>query len=170
MATLTFQAKMQIRGINPYVLVTKSFAKKLKAGWRKPMPVLVNVNGKPDEPWHINMMPVGNGDFYLYLHGDVRKVSDTKVGDEVTIELEFNDNYKNGPQHEMPSKLVLALKKNPIAQANWDALPPSRQKEILRYLANLKSTEAVNRNIDKVTYALSAESDHFMGRDWKNGT
>jgi len=36
------------------------------------MPVLIKINNKPNPPWKINMIPAGNGDFYLYLHGDVR--------------------------------------------------------------------------------------------------
>jgi hypothetical protein len=46
---------------NPYTLVTPAQAKALKPGWRKPLPVLVRINGKPAEPWRINMMPVGDG-------------------------------------------------------------------------------------------------------------
>ena len=65
---IRFRGRIEIRGINPYVLVNAERAALLKADWRRPMPVLVNVNDQPDPPWRINMMPVGNGDFYLYLH------------------------------------------------------------------------------------------------------
>jgi hypothetical protein len=58
-----------IRNANPYILVSAVRANTIKSGWRKPIPVMVRVNGKPDRQWRINMMPVGNGDFYLYLHG-----------------------------------------------------------------------------------------------------
>src|SRR5689334_4525566 len=94
---MRFKATIEIRGINPYVLVSAARAQKIKASWKKPMPVLVRINGKPNEPWHINMMPVGDGSFYLYLHGDVRKASKTKVGDRADIEVEFDDGYKGGP-------------------------------------------------------------------------
>jgi len=59
--------------------------------------VSVQVNGKPDTPWRINLMPVGDGDFFLYLHGQVRKASGTSVGDVVSITLAFDDEYKGGP-------------------------------------------------------------------------
>jgi hypothetical protein len=36
---------------------------------------------EPDTPWRTNLMPVGDGHFFLYLHGQVRKASDTSVGD-----------------------------------------------------------------------------------------
>ena len=100
---LVFKAPMLIRQANPYILVSKSKAAKLKVGWRKPMPVIVWVNGKPNEGWRINMMPVGDGSFYLYLHGDVRKASKAVVGDTIEIKLKFDSAYKNGPMHPMPN-------------------------------------------------------------------
>src|SRR2546422_6671985 len=100
MAVLRFSSVVKIRdSINPYILVTTAQAKSLKPGWRKPLPVLVRINGKPAEPWRINMMPVGDGSFYLYLHGDVRRASGTKVGDRVRVEVGFDARYRNGPQH-----------------------------------------------------------------------
>jgi Bacteriocin-protection, YdeI or OmpD-Associated/Domain of unknown function (DUF1905) len=170
MVTLWFTSIMEIRGANPYVLVSRELAEKLKANWRKPMPVPVRVNGQPKEPWQVNMLPVGDGGFYLYLHGDVRRASGAKVGDAVTVEIEFDEAYKNGPQHPMPPAFAEALKQNSNAQASWDALPPSRQKEILRYLAGLKSTEAKERNYKTTLKALSGTPVHFMGRDWHDGS
>lgn len=81
------------------------------------------------------MMPAGDGSFYLYLNGDVRKASGTAVGDRVRVEIEFDAAYKNGPQHPMPRWFRQALAENPLASKNWTALPPSRKKEILRYFA-----------------------------------
>jgi hypothetical protein len=94
MKRLHFQSTIKIRDGNPYIHVTAQRATKIKPDWRKPMPVLVQINGKPDVPWKINMMPIGDGAFYLYLHGYVRKASHTKVGDEVTVDVEFDRKYK----------------------------------------------------------------------------
>jgi len=99
MNTLRFRSVIEMNGINPYVLVSAKRAARIRQGWRKPMPVLVRVNGKPEKPWRINLMPIGDGSFYLYLHGDVRKASRTKAGETVTVELEFDDAYQNGPMH-----------------------------------------------------------------------
>jgi hypothetical protein len=167
--TLTFQSVILIIGINPYVLVSAEQAGSLRPRWRRPMPVLVQVNGQPEQPWHINMMPMGNGDFYLYLHGDVRKASNTKVGDRVTVTLGFDSSYINGPQHEMPEVLEAAIRTDKTIRSNWLKLPPSRQKEVLRYIANLKSQEAKDRNLVRVLHVLSGAPDHFMGRDWNDG-
>jgi hypothetical protein len=166
---LRFTATIEIYQANPYVLVSKERATALRKGWKKPMPVLVQINGRPTPPWKINMMPIGDGSFYLYLHGDVRKASNTKVGDEVQVDVSFDKDYKNGPMHPMPAWFKQPLEANPKAKAAWDALIPSRQKEILRYFSSLKSDEARERNVQKALRVLSGREDRFMARTWKNG-
>ncbi len=166
---LVFTAPIKIRDGNPYVDVTAEQAERLQPNWRKPMPVLIQVNGQPDPAWHINMMPTGTGDYYLYLHGDVRKASNTTVGDTVEVTVEFDKDYINGPQHPMPDWFREALSANTTAQANWDALTPSRQKEVLRYFSWLKSDEAKERNLKKAIHVLSGKAGRFMARDWDNG-
>src|SRR5580704_13073583 len=100
--TLSLTAAIELVGVNPYVLVSAAQVTLLKPEWRRPMPVLVRINGEPKAPWRTNMMPNGRGDFLLYLHGAMRDHSGTKVGDLVTIELAFDESYRNGPQHPIP--------------------------------------------------------------------
>lgn len=166
MSVLRFRLKIEINGINPYALIDAKRAAKLKKGWRKPLPVRIRVNGKPDAPWRINLMPVGDGSFYLYLHGDVRKASGARVGDIVNIEVQFDDEYKSGPVHPMPAWFKDALARNKRAQSGWDALIPSRRKEILRYFSGLKSRDAQARNLEKALHVLAGGSARFMARDW----
>lgn len=166
---MKFNSLIEIREGNPYILVKKEDALKLQTEWKKPMPVIIQVNGEPKTPWHINMMPVGNGDYYLYLHGDVREASNTKVGDIVNVSIEFDKEYKNGPQHPIPDWFQKALDNNKTAQTNWNLLTPSRQKEILRYFSWLKSDEAIERNIEKAINVLNGNPGRFMARSWKDG-
>ena len=170
MTTLSFTAVIKIRGVNPFILVSAARANAIKPGWRKPLPVLVRINGKPAKAWRINMMPVGDGSFYLYLHGDVRKASGPVVGDRVRVEIDFDPSYRNGPQHPMPAWFRKALAGNPQAMKNWKALIPSRKKEMLRYLSRLNSSEARARNLAKALHVLSGEIGRFMARAWKNGS
>jgi hypothetical protein len=169
MATLHFTSTIEIYNGNPYVLVSPDQASKLQAGWHKPLPVLVQINGKPDKPWRINMMPIGDGSFYLYLHGDVRKASNTKVGDRVKVDVSFDQAYHPGPMHPMPEWFKEPLEKNPKAKKAWEALIPSRQKEILRYMSWLKSDETRRRNVEKALRVLSGSQERYMARTWKNG-
>src|SRR5882724_3315268 len=131
MAKIRFTAIIRIRGINPFVRISAGRAKAIRPEWRKPMPVLVRVNDQPLKAWRINMMPAGDGSFYLYLHGDVRKASRTAVGDRVRMEVEVDAAYRNGPQHRMPPWFKRELDEDPRATENWRRLPPSRKKEML---------------------------------------
>lgn len=167
---MRFTATIKIRGINPYVAVTAWRAARLKKSWRRPLPVLVRLNGKPErKPWRVNMMPAGNGSFYLYLHNSLREASGTGVGDRVTVQLGFDRTYKTGPAHAMPRWFSAALAGNAHAKLNWDKLSPSRRKEILRYFASLKSTKSKERNLVRALAALSGAQVRFMARTWKNG-
>jgi hypothetical protein len=63
-----FVASIKLFNGNPFVYVSAARARAIKPDWRKPLPVLVRINGEPStKPWRINMMPIGNGAFYLYL-------------------------------------------------------------------------------------------------------
>ena len=166
---LRFRSVIEIRGINPFVHVDAKRAMRLKKNWRKALPVLVRVNGRPEEPWRINMMPVGDGSFYLYLHEDVRKASRTKVGDHVTVELSFDHTYRSGPTHPLPRWFSRALNAKRKAKEAWDELSPSRKKEVLRYLSGLKSRDVKERNLKRVMGALSGNEVRFMARTWKGG-
>jgi Bacteriocin-protection, YdeI or OmpD-Associated/Domain of unknown function (DUF1905) len=166
---LRFRAPIEIRGINPFVLVSTKRAARLKPDWRKPMPVRIQVNGKPDVPWRINMMPAGDGSFFLYLHERVRKASATAVGDTVSVTIAFDDGYKGGPLDPVPSWFRTELRRNPKARRGWDSLPPSRQKEIVRYLVRLKSAQAQQRNVRRALQVLAGGKARFMGRAWEAG-
>jgi len=164
---LSFRARMKIRDGNPYVDISRSRARALKPDWRRPLPVLVRVNGQPArQPWRINLMPTGSGAFYLYLHGAVRRASQTQVGDLVSVDVEFDTAYRNGPMHSMPAWFRGPLARNPKAAKAWNALIPSRKKEILRYFSWLKSPEARERNVARAIHVLSGKKDRFMGRSW----
>jgi hypothetical protein len=169
MEPLRFKAVMKIREGNPYIPMSKARVARIKPEWKRPLPVLVRIDGKPAKAWRINMMPAGDGTFYLYLHGDVRKSSGTAVGDRVEVEVRFDEAYRNGPQHPMPAWFASALRKNPEALKAWKSLPPSRRKEVLRYFSWLKSEAARARNLEKALHVLSGGPGRFMARAWKDG-
>ena len=163
---LRFRAVIEITGVNPYVLVSARRVARLRKAWRKPLPVCVRVNGQPARPWRINLMPVGDGSFRLYLHGDVRKASGTRVGDTVTVELAFDPAYRGGPAHPVPRWFGDALRRNRRARQAWQQLSPSRRKEILRYLSSLKTPAARERNLQRAMKVLSGGKTRYMARSW----
>jgi hypothetical protein len=166
---LSLTSTIVIQGVNPYVLIQAGQAASLMPDWRKPMPISLRINGKDGTRWRTNMMPSGTGDFYLYLHGEMRRESQTRVGDVVRLSIEFDHTYRNGPQHRMPEELERELSADPAAEGSWVKLSPSRQKEILRYFAGLKSDSARYRNALRMISVLKGNKGHWMGRDWDNG-
>ena len=115
------------------------------------------------------MMPAGDGSFYLYLHGSVRKAAGKQVGDQADFDVSFNAQYRGGPTEGLPDWFEQALDGNPVAHENWERLTPSRQKEIVRYFASLKNVEAQERHLKRALAMLSGESGRFMARSWKDG-
>jgi hypothetical protein len=170
MSSSAFKAVVEIRGINPFVSVSASRVQRLKAGWHQPLPVLVRINRQPEDAWRTNLMPAGDGEFYLYLNGVMRAATGVSVGSVVSVELALDAGYRNGPQHPIPSWFSKALDENAEARKSWAALTPSRRKEVLRYFAQLKSPEARARNVSKALHVLSGQSGRFMARTWTNGS
>lgn len=163
---MKFTGQIELRGINPYVMVSEARAQQIRPDWKRPIPVMVQVNGQPEPPARVNMMPAGDGSFLLYLNGPIRKASVTTVGDTVEVSVAFDDSYRGGPEHAMPAEFAARLDANPVAKARWDQLSPSLQKEMLRYFARLKSDEARTRNIEQALNVLNGAKDRFMARAW----
>jgi uncharacterized protein YdeI (YjbR/CyaY-like superfamily) len=68
--------------------------------------------------------------------------------------------------HPMPLWFSEALERDDRARQGWEALIPSRKKEILRYFAQLKSPEAQARNCAQALHVLAGGKARFMARDW----
>lgn len=164
MAAVRFTQRIELRGINPYLLVSAKLAQQLRPGWRKPLPVRVTINEKPRSPARVNLMPAGDGSFYMYLNGPLREVSGTAVGDRVTARVSFDARYRGGPTHAVPPSLELGLRARPKLARAWERLTPSRRKEILRYLAGLRTAAARERNIVKLLATLARPDQEFLGR------
>jgi hypothetical protein len=158
-----------IIGVNPYVEVSSDHVAALRPGWRKPLPVLVRINDGPKVPWRTNLMPVGDGSFRLYLHGQMRATANVGVGDEVRVGLEVDKDYHSNPAHSMPRWFQAALDADPVITENWLRLSPSQRKEVIRYLGALKSLDARDRNLERALRVLRGEPGRFLGRDWVDG-
>ena len=152
--SISFRAKLQVLDGNPYVLISRARAEAIRPGWRRPMPVRVRVNGHPvAEAWRINMMPTGTGGFLLYLHGTVRRAAGVAPGDRLSVEIAFDAKYRRGPGR-IPADLARGLRRHARAARTWAALPPSRRKEIARYIRHLKTPAARARKVADVLASL----------------
>lgn len=167
---VTLRAVIRIRGVNPYILVSRASAGAIRPTWAKPLPVVVRLHAPRVPTLRTRLMPVGNGTFYLYLPGWFRHSTGTTVGDRIAVDLQFDRAYRGGPQERLPRWFSSALRTHGAAADAWRALPPSRKKEIVRYFSRLQSSEARDRNLRRVLRVLAGRAERFMGRDWVDGS
>lgn len=155
-----FSAKIQIIGVNPYVLLPSTLLKYIfqKAGKDKgAIPVQLKIDGKN----YIQNLVKYSGKWRLYLNTPMRKAAGKDVGDTIVIKIDFDSKPRITPMHP---KLKLAFKENPTVKKAFEKLSPSRRKEILRYINFLKSEESVNKNIQRAIAHLT-NSKPFIGRE-----
>lgn len=156
----TFSAKIEIIGVNPYVLLPLAVLETIfqQANKNKgPVPVKGTIDGFP----FIQTLVKFRGTWRLYLNTPMRTATKTKVGDTVKFTLAFDPAPREVLMHR---KLKKALKNNPDAKAVFESLRPSLQKGILKYINFLKTEESVDRNVEKTILSLTGKQK-FIGRD-----
>ncbi len=156
----TFKAKLDIIGINPFVFVPEAMLAALfkDAGKDKGhIPVCGLVNGKPYEQTLLRYQ----GEWRLYINTTMLSNSPKKIGEIIEVSIEFD--RRDRTLHPHPD-LIKALAQNKEAHAIFQGLPPSRQKEIIRYIANLKTAETREKNI-KLAIGFLLGKNRFMARD-----
>jgi hypothetical protein len=155
-----FSAKIQKIGINPYMLLPATVLKALfaQAGADKgAIAVKGTLNGHP----FIQHLVKYSGKWRLYLNTPMRVAAGIDVGDHCEVSIEFDPAPRVTGMHEALKK---ALAKNKKATAVFEKLPASYQKEIMRYINNLKTSASVERNVEKAIAHLLGK-ERFVGRE-----
>ncbi|KAA5534485.1 DUF1905 domain-containing protein [Taibaiella lutea] len=156
----TFTAVIDIIGINPFVFVPEDVLACvfLQSGKNKgPIPVKGTIDG---HTFMQTLVRYSNA-WRLYINTPMLQGSGKKTGDEVSIMLAYDDAERTVPVHP---KLMKALKENKEAKSVFDKLNPSLQKEIKRYIHNLKTEAAIDKNVAKAIRFLIGK-ERFIGRD-----
>lgn len=155
----SFSAKIQVIGINPYVLIPATILEYIfqRAGRDKgAIPIKLKIGGET----FIQNLVKYSGKWRLYLNGPMRKAARKNVGDTIDIKIDYDPVKRTTLIHP---RLRSALRENKEASASFNKLSPSRQKEILRYINSLKSEESVEKNIQRVISHLRGKQS-FVGR------
>lgn len=155
-----FTAVIEIIGVNPYVLLPEAILTKLFAQADKnkgPIPVRCTVDGHS----FIQTLVKFAGAWRLYINGPMLKATQKGVGDTINVRIAFDPADRSIPMHPV---LGDALKAEPVAMKVFESLPPSRKKEIVRYIGHLKSDGAVKRNVTRAIAFLQGK-ERFIGRD-----
>ena len=158
-----FEATIDIIGINPFVFVPDAILQSIfeAAGKDKgQIPVRLEIAHQD----FIQTLVRYSGDWRLYLNGPMREVSKTTVGDTIAIGIAFDSSDRTTPLHP---KLQIALDADVRAKAVFQKLAPSHQKELMRYINNLKSEESIDRNVIKAIAYLHGKQ-RFVGREKPN--
>ncbi|HEX8545561.1 MAG TPA: YdeI/OmpD-associated family protein [Cytophagaceae bacterium] len=155
-----FKAQIEIIGINPFVSVPEPILQNIfnQAGTNKgPIPIRGLIN---DKPYQQNLMKY-LGHWRLYINTSMLKASPRRVGETIEVTILFDEEDRTIHPHP---KLLKALNENPEAKAVFEKLTPSRQKEIVRYIRQLKTEESVEKNVIKAIDFLLGKG-RFVGRD-----
>lgn len=155
----TFQAIIEIIGINPFVFIPDKIlevifkdAKKSKGS----IPVSGIINKSPNKQTLVKY----SGAWRLYINTKMLKDSPKHIGKRISISIEHDAEDRTIPLH---IKLSDALHRNKKANKIFGSLTPSLQKEINRYICGLKTKESISRNIKKtIDFLLGKE--RFVGR------
>jgi uncharacterized protein YdeI (YjbR/CyaY-like superfamily) len=120
----------------------------------------IRVKGTINENNYTQTLVKYSGLWRLYINTTMLKNSPKRIGEQVKLSIEFDSEEPKQASHPDFEK---ALKKNKKAAAVFNSLSPSRQHEIIRYIAGLKTEESVKRNILKAIDFLLGKGN-FVGR------
>ncbi len=155
-----FKAEIQIIGINPFVFVPDKILSAIfkEAGKDKGhIPVCGTINSNNFQQTLVRY----SGEWRLYINTTMLKDSPKRIGETIAISLSVDPSDRTIKPHPQLLKALAADKK---AQDVFEQLPPSRQKEIVRYIGSLKTEESITRNIAKAIGFLNGENN-FVGRE-----
>jgi hypothetical protein len=155
-----YNAELKTINGNPYVFVPLIKLNKIfqQANKNKgPIPVKGKINGKNYQQTLVKY----SGEWRLYVNMKMLKNSPKRIGEIIEVEIEYDPSDRTIRAHP---KLIKALVNNKEANDVFEGLSPSRQKEIVRYISNLKTEESVERNVMRaINFLLGKE--RFVGRD-----
>lgn len=152
-----FTAQLNIIGINPFVFVPDEILNQIfdtSGKSKSPIPVKGTVNGKQ---FTQNLMKY-LGEWRLYINLTMLENSPKRIGEIIDVFVEY-DNLER--TLSMNPQLEKALLESPVARQNFENLNPSRKKELIRYINNLKTEKSIIRNIGKIISHLHGETDFF---------
>ena len=155
-----FEAELEIIGINPFVSVPEAALEAIfaAAGARKgPIPIRGEINGAAYQQSLVRYA----GAWRLYVNTTMLINSPRRIGERVHVCVAHDPVGRALPTSPAFER---ALAANGAAKAVFDALPHGRRREIVRYIAALKSPASVERNVARAIAFLTGK-DRFIGRD-----
>lgn len=160
MKPIAFPAVIDLIGINPFVYLPEAVLQAVfqQAGKStSPIPVQGTVNGQAYRQTLVKYA----GAWRLYINLEMLDRSTERIGEQLEVTIAFDPEERSITPHP---KLMLALQENKAAQKVFETLPPSLQKEIIRYISFLKTDKSIDNNVKKAIDFLLGKG-RFIGRD-----
>lgn len=105
------------------------------------------------------LVPVGGGRHRLFLDGTIREAIGKGAGDPVEIRVRLD---RSDRTPETPRDLEEALAEGG-ATATWEALAPSRRKELLVWLADAKRDQTRANRVGRIVRSALEEGTRRLG-------
>jgi hypothetical protein len=119
-------------------------------GTRARVPVRGTINGFP---FRSSIFPMGGGCHFMAVNKATREGAKAKAGDTISVQMERDEE----PRVITPSQdLARALKASKQAQAAWEKLSYTHQKEHAKAIEEAKKPETRARRIEKAIAQLEA--------------
>ncbi len=145
-----FCASLDTEAGSTFTYVEVPFDVKAVFGKGRP-PVRVTLNGYQ----YRSTLASYGGVHYLGVNQTVRAAANVKAGDRVVVTLEADE----APRViKPPADLARALKASPAAQARWQQLSFTHQKEYVEAIEDAKKPETRLRRIEKIIEQLAGKS------------
>jgi len=143
-STTLLQAGKTATGIK----IPEEIIEKLGGG-KKPL-VKVTINNFT----YRSAVAVMGGAYMVGVNAENRESANVKGGDKINVTIELDTEERIV---EVPAEFQKQLTKNAAAKKMFDTLSNSKKKALIIPIANAKTDETRNRNIEKALSALTAK-------------
>ena len=114
----------------------------------------VDIRGTIDgQPFERTLLPLGDGRHYFMLNAKMMKAIRKKMGNQVYIEIEEEENtsYK---EVELPDYFLMELEENPVAKEQYEFSNPSAKRWVAQFVTEPKSADAKAKRVLKALEVL----------------
>lgn len=160
---LSFEAKLEIIGINPFVFLPQTVLSEILRRAQKEKGK-IPVKGRVNNTDYNQTLLRFKGEWRLYINTTMLKNSPQRIGELLQLTIQLDTASRIIIPHP---KLVYALENNQVAEKRFNELTPSLKLEIIKYISFLKTEESINRNIEKAINFLMGQGP-FIGRKTLN--
>lgn len=156
----TFEAELSIIGINPFVYIPTSILEKLfeeAQNSKGPIPVCGTINSLPYRQTLIKF----KGEWRLYVNTKMLDKSPQRIGENIQVSISIDKQDRKEPMNPL---LQMELARDNEAKIKFNLLTPSLQKEINRYLNNIKTKDILHKNVSLAIGFIKGKN-RFIGRN-----